>query len=98
MAIDLFPAWVPVEALFVGSIVLLVAVLAMNRGRRLVVNLAAQDEPVLVAIGAVLIVATWGAGPVVVAPVTVGPAVGIGFVVLGVVSRYTDALDVGGVV
>lgn len=98
MALDLLPAWVPTEALLVGAVTLLVAILVMNRGQRLFVNLAAQDEPVLVAIGAVLIVATWGAGPVVVEPVTAGPAVGIGFVVLGVMSRYTDLLDVGGVV
>lgn len=50
--LDLFPGWVPSDPFLVGLVVLIAAVLLMNRGRWWFLNVLAQDEPFMVAVGA----------------------------------------------
>lgn len=88
----LLPAWLPTEALLIGVLAMLAAVLVMNRGNPKFVVIPAQDEPVLVGAGAFVL--AWGA--TVDLPVLV--AIGTGSVALGLVSRYTDIININGLI
>lgn len=88
----------PTEALLIGLAVVMAAALLMNRGNRWVLNVLAQDEPILVGIGAFLLVgAPWLAENV-----GLEPRVWMGFgavvALIGLAARYTDRFDVRGLV
>lgn len=87
-----FPPWFPVEAGFVLLAVLITAALLMNRGNWWFINVLAMDEPVLVAIGvAAAFVGFQNSMALVI-------AAGAAVAAVGVVSRYTNLLDVDSVV
>lgn len=85
------PIWL-LDAIVVGVLVTLVAMLAMNRGDRTVVNLSAQDEPVVVGGGVALAVVGWHFNS------GVWMALGAIVALVGVLSRYTDWWDLSEVV
>lgn len=94
----LLPPWFPTEALLIGLAVVMAAALLMNRGNRWVLNVLAQDEPILVGIGAFLLVgATWLAENVGLEP-RWWMAAGAVVALVGIAARYTDRLDVRGLV
>lgn len=81
------PRWVPVEPLLLALVAFGAAMLLMNRGDRFFVNLRAQDEPAVVAIGVGVLV--WGLS----ASSLGGVGAGAVIAASGVVARYTDRLD-----
>lgn len=97
----LLPAWVPTEAALIALVVTLAAILLMNRGSPWFINAKAQDEPLLVGIGVFLVLAAgWLAGlPVLeVVPTMLWWAAGALAVAVGVLARYTELLDIEGLV
>lgn len=97
----LLPAWVPTEALLIALVAAIVLVIAWNRGNRWIVNLLATDEPVLAAIGVFLVLAAnWLAGwPVLeVVPPMLYMAAGALAFAIAVVARYTELIDIEGLV
>lgn len=91
----LFPDWFPTDELLIALSALIVLVLLMNRGRWWVLNVLAQDEPVLSAIGIFLFVgAGWLSTTLGFAGVAVWQSVGLVLAVSGVVIWWSDKLDI----
>lgn len=98
MLLALFPAWVPTDELLLALVVFVLAMLVMNRGRWWFVNIVAQDEPLLVAIGVfVVLVAGQLAGLGLGQPL-VWQVAGALAIALGLLARYTDLLDIEGLI
>lgn len=57
--LQLLPAWFPSDELLVALLVLIALVLLMNRGNWWVLNVVAQDEPLLSAIGVAIFLLGW---------------------------------------
>lgn len=95
--LGLFPAWVPSDELVVFWIVFVAAVLLMNRGRWWVLNVLAQDEPLLVGLGALLIALGLSGSAREYIP-TFGQEVWliVGAIVafLGIIAWYSDGIDI----
>lgn len=97
----LLPTWVPIEPLLIALVVTLAAMYVMNRGSPWFINAKAQDEPVAVGIGVFLLLAagwftdTLGLSML---PAELFWLVGGGAVALGLVARYTEYIDISGLV
>lgn len=101
MATGLLPAWFPTEPLLVATIGLIVLILVWNRGNWWIVNVLAADEPVLAAIGLfVMLGAGWFTDTLGLAmiPVEVFWLAGAVAVAVAVLARYTDRIDVSGLI
>lgn len=81
------------EAIVVGALGFLLIVVLWNRGRSAFVNLGAQDEPFVAALGLAIIALTWRTGFQM-----AGLVLGIGVFLIAAVARYTAVLDISGVV
>lgn len=94
--LSVFPPWVPVEALFIGLVSFIVAVLLMNKGRWRMVNVVAQDESFVVALGVTIAAASgWLSGNLGAEQMTwmvIGAAVSI----IGLVIWRSENLDISG--
>lgn len=73
------------QALAAGLVVFMLAVLLMNKGRMWFINILAQKEPLMLAIGVVIILLFNN---------PVAMLVGLVLFVVGFASRYTDAIDI----
>ena len=74
-----------VWAIAAALVTVVVASLVMNRGNPWFLNAKAQDEPVLIAMGVFLMVGVGG---------IIGGAAAMLLILLGFVSRYTDAVQI----
>lgn len=95
---DVIRAWLsqlPLAALAGGLLALIIGTLVMNRGNRWVLNVLAQDEPFVFALGFALYL--WDGGALVMGQ-SLGLWVGLALMLVAVVSRYTDLYDISGVV
>lgn len=97
----LLPTWVPTDALLVAVAVALAAILVMNRGSPWFINAKAQDEPILVGLGVFLVLgAGWFVNTVGLSmiPERFWMAAGLLAIAIGLFARYTDLLDISGLV
>lgn len=97
MILSVLPAWFPSDAVAVFLVALIVAIVLMNRGAWWVVNLLAQDEPLLVAVGVTVAAAHGEVSRVVGAgSPDAWLVVGVATALLGVVVWRSDDLDLRG--
>lgn len=79
------PTLPPGASVAIGLVAMIIGVLLMNKGSRWFVNLKAQDEPILVGAGVAIILASSS---------DLFTAIGVLFVIMALVSRYTGEVDI----
>lgn len=96
--LQLLPQWIPTEPLLIVLLVFILAVLSFNRGDKKYVNLEAQDEPAVVAIGVGLIAAAAGWAVIMRLPMSMAlkwtlVLTGLALVAIGLGARYSKSYD-----
>lgn len=101
VTLAMLPAWVPTEPLLIALVVLIIAALYLNRGNWWILNVLAADEPLLIAIGVFVVLAagwftdTLGLSMI---PVELFWLAGAAAVAVGLIARYTDLIDISGLI
>lgn len=94
LPLAILPGWFPTEAALFAVVAFIVAMIFLNAGLWWVVNLLAQDEPLVIAAGVFLITgASWLTVNATVGSQMAWMAAGLVLVAAGIAAQYTDWLD-----
>lgn len=92
--VGLLPEWFPVEVAFIALALAVVAVLALNKGDWWFINVLAVDEPIIVATGLTMIVASEWLAASVGASRTAWLVIGAALSLLGLYVIRSDEHDI----